>query len=818
MRAVKHVVRRLSRAPMFTVTAMLTLAIGIAANTSIFSVINGILLKPLPYPEADRLIGVSQTAPGINIRDLNASPATYYTYREENRTFEDIGMWSRGSASVTGVGEPEQVRTLIVTDGVLPVLRVSPFLGRAFTKQDDAAGAPRTAILSHGYWQRKFGGDPNVIGRKLVIDGQAADIVGVMPADFRFSNTRPDILIPFQLDRSRVFIGNFSYHTIARLKPGVTIAQANADVARMIPMLSQKFQPPGGMNFKMLTQARLGPNLRPFKNDVVGDVGKVLWVLMGTVGVVLLIACANIANLLLVRMDGRQQEFAIRTAMGANRRQIGWEMMMESLALGTLGGAIGVLISYGALKLLVRIGPANLPRREEITIDGAVLAFSLLASILSAVVFGLIPIFRYAGSRVATTLRTGGRTMSEGRERHRTRGALVVVQVALAIVLLISSGLMMRTISALHDVKPGFQQPDEVLTLRISVPSSQVPQPERVARMYNDIVERIGGIPGVTSTAVANSITMDGSISSDPIYAEDRAYSDSELPAMRRYKYVGPGMFNTLRNPIVAGRDLTWTDIHETRQVVLVSENLAREFWGSPTAALGKRIREKPNGVWREIVGVVGNEHDSGVHQAPPTIVYWPLLIRSFWQQELEMRRSVAIAVRSKRARSSGLLQDVQKAIWAVNPELPVAEVRTLREIYDMSMARTSFTAVMLAIAAGAALFLGIIGIYGVISYSISQRTREIGIRMALGASQANVRRLFVRYSLMLTVIGVLCGIAASVPLTRLMGSLLYGTSPVDPITYGAVAILLICAAVLAAYLPARRATIIQPLDALRSE
>ncbi len=812
----RHVLRRLGRSPIFTATSVLTLAIGIGANTSIFSVVNGVLLKPLPYRDADRLVGVWHKAPGLNLPQLNASPATYFTYKEEGKTFEDIGLWRRESASVTGISEPEQVRCLVVTDGTLPILGVAPLLGRWFTKQDDSPGSVETAMLSYGYWQRRFGSEQSVIGRRIIVDGRAREIIGVMPEAFRFVDVRPDIILPFQLKRGEVFIGNFSYQAVARLKSGATIEQANADVARMLPMLEHKFPPAPGMSLAMLNDAGLGPYVRPFKVDVIGDVGRVLWVLMGTVGVVLLIACANIANLLLVRMDGRQQEFAIRAAMGANRRQIAHEMLAESVTIGALGGILGIFLSYAALRLLVKFGPSGLPRLDEITIDGQVLVFTAIASLLASMFFGLIPVFKYAGPRLAGTLREGGRTISAGRERHRTRGALVVAQVALALVLLISSGLMVRSLASLHAVQPGFKDPEQILTMRISIPSSQTPQPERVARMFNDIVDKIAAVPNVSSIALTSSVTMDGMNSNDPIFAQDRTYSETQLPPLRRYKHITPGVFQTMRNAVLAGRDITWVDIHETRPVVLVSENLARELWGSPSSALGKRVRESPKGVWREIVGVVANEYDNGVHEKAPTVVYWPVMLRNLWGRDIDIRRTMAIAVRSNRTGSSGFLQDVQRAIWSINPDLPVAEVRTVKDIYDRSMARTSFTAVMLFIAAGTALLLGIVGIYGVISYSISQRTREIGIRMALGASQSSVRSLFVRHGLMLTCIGIACGFAAAIPLTRFMASLLYGTSPLDPATYGAVGAVLVCAAVIAAYLPARRATRIEPLEALR--
>lgn len=816
MSSFRHVIRRLRRSPGFTIVSVLTLAIGIGANSAIFSVLHSILIRPLPFPAPERLVSVWHTAPGLNIRELNSCPGTYFTYKEENQTFEGIGLWRRDSASITGVAEPEQVRMLNVSDAVLPVLGVQPALGRWFSKRDDSPGAPLTVIISHGYWQRRLGSDRSILGRVLQVDGRPREIIGVMPERFRYFDERAEIIVPLQLDRRKAFIGEFSYDAIARLKPVVTITQANADVARMLPIMTQKFAPPPGMKIDLIKEARLGPDVRPLKRDIVGDIGTVLWILMGTVGIVLLIACANVANLLLVRADGRQSEFAIRTALGASRSDIARELLVESLVLGMLGGIGGLVLSYWALKMLVRISPSGLPRVQEIGIDGVSLVFTFFIALLASIFFGLVPVFRYAGPRVAGALRSGGRTMSAGRERHRTRGALVVVQVALALVLLISSGLMIRTVAALRDVRPGFTQPNELLTMRLSIPSAQVPKPEQVTRMYNDIVEKISSIPGVESVAVTSSVTLDGNTSNDPIYAQDRTYAESALPPLRRYKSISPGVFRTLGQPLVAGRDLTWTDVYQVRNVVLVSENMARELWGSPGNALGKRVREKPTGIWREVIGVVGDARDNGLDRPAPTIVYWPMMVDGLWNDGLEARRGLAVAVRSKRTGSAGFLSQVQQAIWSVNPSLPIANVRTVQEIAERSMARTSFALVMLSIAAGTALLLGIIGIYGVISYSISQRTKEIGIRMALGASQGRVRVLFVRHGVLLTAIGIVCGFAAAIPLSRFMASLLYGTGPIDVPTYSAVALLLIGAAIVAAYVPARRATVVEPLEALR--
>ena len=816
--SLKHVGRRLLRSPMFTTMTLVTLAVGIGANTAIFSVVSAVLLKPLPYQEADRLVGVWESAPGIGFPEINSSPATYFTFREESRTFEDIGLWRIDSVTVTGIGEPERVDSLEVTDGTLPILGLQSILGRWFSRKDDTPGTPETAMLSYGYWQRRFGADRSVIGRRIVVDSVAREVIGVLPKGFRFMDRPFDVVLPFRFDRSKVFVGNFSYQGLARLKPGVTLAAANADVARMLGIMLDKFPPAPGISLSMFRSARFGPNLRPLKQDVVGDIGKTLWVLMATVGMVLFIACANVANLLLVRAEGRQQELAIRAALGAGWGRIARELLLESVALGLTGGALGLGLAAAALRLLAAMGPANLPRLDEISIDAPVLLFTLAISLVAGVLFGLVPVFKYAGAHLATALRAGGRGLSDARERHRARSVLVVVQVALALVLLISSGLMIRTYWALNRVEPGFTHPEDILALTVSIPDAQVPKAEQVTRMQNDMVDRIAALPGVSSVAMTNSITMDGHDSNDPIFVEEKPYPDGLVPPIRRFKFISPGFFRTMGNPLVAGRDFTWSDIHDNRMVVIISESLSREYWKRPVDALGKRVRENPKGPWREIVGVVGNEHDNGVSEKAPPIAYWPLLVKDFWLLPVRPQRFAAVAVRSFRAGSASLVKDVRTAIWSVNPDLPIANVRTVAEIYHKSMARTSFTLVMLAIAGGMALLLGVVGIYGVISYSVTQRTREIGIRIALGAPLAQVRSMFVRHAIVLAAVGTACGLLAAAALTRLMHALLFGVSPFDPITYCAVPVILAAATLLASYLPARKATVIEPVTALRAE
>jgi predicted permease len=813
----RHAVRRLAASPLFSLTAAVTLAAAIGANALIFSVVYGVLLKPLPFERPESLVGVWHVAPGLMSGPVNQAPSTYFLYREQAQSFEDIGLWDNTSVSITGRGEPEQVDALMVTDATLPLLGVKPVHGRLFSKADDSPGSPETVLISHDFWQRAFQGSPSAIGESLVVNGRGRRVIGVLPEGFRFLRYDPDVVLPFQFNRAEVFLGQFSYQGIARLAPGVTRDQAHAELATLIPRLVDMFPLPPGFTREMFDEIKLGPLVRPLQEDVVGDIGPVLWILFGTVGLVLLVACANVANLFLVRAEARQQELAVRLALGAGTRRIAGELLSESILLGMVGGVLGLTLASAGLRLLRALEPAQLPRLDEIGLDPAVLAFTLVISVVAGLLFGLAPIVKYARPQLASALKEGGRGSSDGRARHRTRSALVAAQVALALVLIVSSGLMIRTFAAMRSVAPGFTDPDTVLTLRISIPNALIEDPAQTARAHQQILQRLEAIPGVIAAGQSSSITMDGYDSNDPVFVEGATLAEGRMPPLRRFKWIGPGFFETMGRPIIAGRDLTWEDILARRRVVLLTQNLADELFGSAQAALGRRVRQSPDNPWREVVGVVANEHDDGVTRPATAVIYWPLLIDKFWDSDVFAMRSLAYAIRTNRLNDPGFLEEVQQAVWSVNPNLPLANVQTLREIYDRSMAHASFTLVVLAIAAAVTLLLGLVGIYGVIAYVASERRREVGIRVALGAASADVQRLFLRQGLIVTFSGLAVGAAVAAAVTRALSTLLYGVSPLDPLTYAAATVTLALVAMMATYLPARQAARVDPAIALRA-
>jgi predicted permease len=817
----RYSLRALRATPTFTLAVLVTLAIGIGATTAIFTVVNRVLIQPLRYPDAGSLVAVWHTAPGAPgvasvSGDLRASISMYFSYAEHNRTFQHIGLWSPWSAAVTGDGQPEQIRVALVTDGTLQALGVAPVLGRPLSAADQIPNAPPVIILGHGFWQRRFGGDPGIVGRSVVVDSLSREVVGVMPRGFRVVTVDPDVIMPLMPDRATTRLSGFGFEAVARLKPGATIADASADISRMLPIWLGSWPAFPGVDPRIYEEWRIAPALRPLKDDVVGGVRTTLWVVMGTIAGVLLVACANVANLLLVRGEGRRQELAVRAALGAGRGRIARGLIVESLVLAVAGATLGLAFANAQLRLLPALAPGVMPRLDEVALDAQSVGFAMSLAVVAGILFGLVS----APKRAVLQLGAGARAATVSRSRHRARQGLVLVQLALAMILLVLSGLMVRTFVAMTRVDPGFSQPEQVLTARISVPATLEKDPIRVARLQQAILENLAAIPGVSSAGLTSRLPMEASAPNwDSVMAEDRSYGQKEIPPFRLFKSISPGYLRTAGTRVIAGRDYDWTDLYESRRVVMVSENLARELWGTPSAALGRRVRTVvPGAPWREVIGVVQDVHDNGVHVPPPATVYWPSFGESTYRAEqTTVERFVTVALRSEQAETEALANSAHQAVWAANPNLPLAFVRTLGDVYDRSMERTSFALVMLSLAACMSMLLGFVGVYAVISYAVAQRTREIGIRMALGAQPREVTRMFVRHGVVIAGIGIAIGLAVAAATARSMAAILFGIGPLDPMTYALLPVALLAATIVATFVPARRAAAVDPAQALRT-
>ncbi len=828
-RDLRYALRGLRRRPAFTAAAVLTLALGIGATTAIFSVVYSVLIKPLPYPDADRLVRIRH--PQGAAHSGQASSNMYLTYRQENRTFAEVGLWQEDSATLTDRGRAERVRALRVTDGTLQALGVRPLLGRWFTAAEHGPSAegPAPVILSYAFWQRRFGGDEAALGRELTIDSasgngtlplaQPSQVVGIMPSDFRFLDVAPppDIIVPVRLDPARQAHGIYYWQMLARLKPGVTLAEAQVDLDRMRPIWLDAWPPFPGTTKEQLVNMRIHPVAQPLLDDMVSGVASMLWVLMGAIGGVLFIACANIANLMLVRADARRPEFAMRAALGAVPARIARELLVESWVLGVVGSVPGILLAYVGLRALVAIGPSDLPRLEEIALSPAVLAFAIAASLAATLVFGSITALKHTLHLDAPNAARGS---SASAERSRLRGALVVVQVALALVLVVSAALMIRTFQSLREVDAGFSEPATIQTAHIWIPHGRTADPEQFTRTEHEILDRIAALPGVRSVGFASSLPMDGLPSYGPVAVQDQALAAGEMAPARKWNFVSPGYFDAMGTHLIAGRDVTWNDLATGGRVAVISENFARELAREPAGALGKRIRLGPfaQDDWHEVIGVVQNVHEEGLYEAAPSSVYWPVLAHNMYGMPIVGAPAVAYAIRSEQAGTASLANEVRRAVGSVSASIPVAGEGTMRDLYAGSLARTAFTLVLLAIAGGMALALGVIGIYGVLAYVVAQRTREIGIRSALGAEPRQLRKMFLLQGLALTGIGAVVGLAAAFALGRSMSSLLYGIAPWDPFAYLAALGVTVGAAALASYLPARRAAAIDPMETLKTE
>ncbi len=799
-RDLRYALRMIRTKPGFSVPALLSLSLGIGANVAIFSVVNAVLIRPLPYPEPEKLVGVFNSAvfSGQVIKDWPLSLDLYAAYNQNQRGFQEFGVWTPGAAAVTGAGDPEQVTTVSMTHGVLRALGVKPYLGRWFSTADEMQGAQKAVIVSYQYWQRKFGGDTAILGRLVSIDFVPYQVVGVMPPSFAFLNLAPDVFLAQSVVAGAPGSEDADYSGVARLKSGVSLAQVNQDISRILRIWGDR----EGWG-QYLISLRVKPNVHPLKEDVIGDVGAVLRILMGALALVLVLVCANVANLVQVRARARRDEFAVRAALGAGWGQIACQLIIESLALAALGGVIGLTFAYLGLRVLIICAPTGLPRVGEISIDSASLSFALCCALSAGMLFGFLTVLK---SGLHSRLQNA-RGATPNREQLRAQNVLVVAQVALALVLLVGAGLLVRSFIALSAVRPGFSHPEQIQMIRLFIPEAQIREPERVLQVQADILHNLAAIPGVTAVAFATALPLEFEYhNGNPVSVEGRTPVDG-IPPNRTIKQISPGLFAALGTRLIAGRDFTWDDLLSKRRVAIVSENMARENWADPRDALGKRIRINGDRQWSVVVGVVENVYDDGVDRQPPGLVYFP-----------GSRRGVTIAIRSSRAGTESLLKEVAARFHAVDPSLPLAQVRTLRDLYRLTMARRSFALILLGIAAVMAVALSIIGVYGVIAYAAAQRRREISIRLAVGAEPRTIKALFLRQGLILMCIGSAIGAVSARELSPWMAALLFGVQPFDLLTYGISGLVILTAALGASYVPARRAAYLNPIEALRVE
>ncbi|HSG09523.1 MAG TPA: ABC transporter permease [Longimicrobiales bacterium] len=803
--------RSLMRYPAFTAVAVLTLALGIGANTAVFTLVDGVLLRPLSFPESDRLLALRHE--GRDGQDqLPMSEGFYQLYQDEASSLESVGLYVGTVVNLVANGEPERVTAQVATPSFFDALRVPAQLGRTFTPEEGLPGAEPVTILSDGLWRSNFGADPTIVGQTVDMNGVLRRVVGIMPAGFGHPDRDARLWLPMEIDPTQAFFASFGAGGVARLGPGATAQSAQTEIQGLIDRL-EEFAPDEEAAF--LRQVKLQPIVVPLKDDVVGDIQGTLWIILGTVGFVLLIACANVANLLLVRAEGRHREMALRVAVGAGRGGILRNFLSESVMLAALGGALGTVFAALAVRVSIGFIPTDVPRLDEIGVDGRVLAFTAAVALGCALFFGLFPMVRYGAGDLAAQLRDGGnRGSTGGRERHRLRNGLVVLQVAMALVLLVGSGLMLRSFVALRGVNPGFQT-EGILTARISVPSAEIPDWQGTSDFFDQLRARVASQPGVAAAGYVSRAPLSGGGTFGTVEIEDHPTAEGDLPPFAHQGRAGEGYFDAMGIPLVAGRGIQAGDGATGTRAVVVSAAFAKHWWPDGSA-LGRRLRDGgPDEEWWDIVGVVGDVRQWNLVDDPREAVYFPPVIGAVEAPIASRTLDLVVKANGDPIQFVGVLR---RELRDLNPRIALSNPRTMHDVFRGATARTSFTMAVLGAASGIALLLGLVGIYGVISYVVSQRTREIGVRMALGASMVSVRGMVVRQGLVLAGVGVVLGLAGAGAMSSVMQSMLFGVSATDPVTYGVVALALVSVATVASWLPAHRASRVDPSTALRSE
>ena len=797
-RDIRYGARSLLKRPGFTMIAVIALALGIGANTAIFSLVNAVLLQPLPFAEPDRLVWVWG-----NIRNggsrASVSPPDFLDYRQQNTTFEEFAaaFGAPLPLNLTGSGEPERLTAAGVTGNYFTALGAQPQLGRTFLLENEKPGSDQVAVLSHGLWQKRFGGDPTIVNKTVVLDGKNFAVIGVMPQGFNFPQAA-ELWVPinFEIDAEMKIRKAHFLRPIGKLKDGVTLAQAQADMDVIARRLEEQYP-----------DSNLGWSLRlvSLREQLIGNTRPTLFILFGAVGFVLLIACANVANLLLVRAAGRQKEIALRTALGAGRFRIVRQMITESVLLALIGGALGTILAVWGIELLVKLSEGNIPPTAQVRIDATVLAFTLLTSVFTGVLFGLAPALRTMNLNLIESLKEGGRSGAEGGQRNRTRSLLVVLESAVAVVLLIGAGLLVRSLIQLQNVSPGFD-PNNVLTMRVDLSRKKYGAPEKAGKFFSELETRLGSLPGVEQVGMISELPLSGQPNDMPYTVVGRPPVPSDQAFDDDFRRVNRHYFSAMRIPFLRGRNFTEQEVRESAKVIIISDLLARQVFPNEEP-IAKRLLLVIGNEPFEIIGIVGDIRHRALESTPFAAMYIPT--------NQTPRTNLVIRTKGDPASLAGA---VRKEVHAIDRDQPVAAMRTMNEWMDTAVAGPRYRTALLALFAFVALVLASTGIYGVMSYSVSQRTHEIGVRMALGARRMDVMKLVVRQGMTLVIVGVAIGVLGAIALTRVMSTLLFGVTAKDPLTFVVVAALLNLVAFVACYLPARRATKVDPLVALRYE
>ena len=815
---IRYGFRGLTRSPGFTTVALLSLAIGISANTAIFSIVNTLLLRPLPYKDANRLVILWNRSPGLGITEDWFSTGQYFDIKTEHHGFEDVAIAIGGNENLTGDGEPERVGTIHVSSNLLPMLGVEPARGRLVVPSEDAKGSAGTAILGHGMWVRRYGSDPHIIGKSLTINGSTYQVIAILPRSFSLSREvlptlggaeQAEILLPLPLGPDAMQNRDHEdYNIIGKLKKGVTLQQAQAEMdtitARLRRDHATNYPPNGGLTFGIV----------PLSEQVVGDSRGALFVLLFAVGFVLLIACANVANLQLSRALVRQKEIAVRMAIGANRVRIARQLLTESLLLSLCGGTIGVLLAFGSLKWVRILGPGSVPRLNDISIDGQVLLFTLLISLVSGAMFGLAPALRVSHIDLHFALKEGGRGSADagamwGRGKS-LRKSLVVSELALSVLLLIGATLLIRSFASLQSVSPGFN-PKNVLTLELTMTGDRYRQDQTVLSTYKQIMEQVARLPGVQYIGAITSLPLSQMFAWGPITVEGRIPPPGENFINADVRVITGHYFEAMQIPLREGRFFNESDTKTSPPVGIVDEYMAKQLWPNQSA-LGKRLHNggiTDKDLWITVVGVVGRIKQYTLDSDSRIAIYYP--------QTQFVTNEMNVVVRTN-GDPAALYSAARKEIQNVDRDLPIFHVVTMDQRVQESLARRRFSMLLLSLFAGLAVALAMIGIYGVVSYVVNQGTREIGIRLALGATPRAILHLVIGRAMALAIPGVLIGLLGSLAFTRMMRGLLFGVSPVDPLTFLAIPLLLALVALLASYIPAQRATRVDPSVSLHSE